>query len=681
VTCTLSFGARLALLLPSLCVIPLAAQTASDWKDQGILHVTNSPYAKLHNIPIRAVTIADGFWARRRKTNVETSIPTMRELMERDGRMENFRRLSGKSSAPQKGRVASDTDIYKWTEAVAFTLQSGDAPELRSRSQKMIDDVVAAQEPGGYLNTYFQGDRVPLRMQWTSTGGGRGAASIQETGHELYTLGHLLQAAIAYYRATGDRKLLDAGIKSVNDFVIKDYGPDAGRKPIISGHPEIEMALIELYRITGDKRHLDLASYILKGDPERIALRPDRYVYMFSGIPFASRTKLEGHAVRAMYATSGATDYYLETGDATYWKALDTLWKDLSDSKMYITGGVGARSAGEAFGDPYELPNGTAYSESCAAIGNMMWNWRMLAATGEARFTDVMERALYNGINSGMSLDGTQYCYRNPLEYVPGAGRPIRSPWYDTLCCPPNLERTLAALPGYFYSTSRDGIYVHLYDNSALDWHLENGTGIKIAQATNYPWDGNVDLTVTPTQAAEFTLYLRIPGWAATAQVSVNGQPVRGAKSGQYLPIKRRWLAADKVRLQLDMTPVVITANPRVVDDANHVAVQRGPLVYCVEQLDQPGLASLEDIAITVGAEPGKEFRAELQKDLLGGIVVLKHAGIRYEKSLTQEPLYQLLGKTGQRSSRPISLTMIPYFAWANREPSAMQVWIPYVRP
>jgi DUF1680 family protein len=328
---------RLIGVLLSLCAVPLQPKTA-EWKDQGIVHTANSPHAKLHDVPIRAVTIADGFWARRRKTNVETSIPTMRELMVRDGRMENFRRLSGKSAASQKGRVASDTDIYKGTEAVSFTLQSGDRPELHSQVSGMLDDVVATQEPGGYLNTYYQADRVPLRMQWTTVGGGRGAQSTQETGHELYTLGHMLQSAIAYYRATGDRKLLDAGIREVDNFVLKDYGPEADKKPLISGHPEIEMALVELYRITGDKRHLDLAGYLLRGDPERISLRPDRYVYLFSGIPFTSRAQLEGHAVRAMYACSGATDYFLETGDPAYWKTLESLWKDLADSKLYITG-------------------------------------------------------------------------------------------------------------------------------------------------------------------------------------------------------------------------------------------------------------------------------------------------------------------------------------------------------
>jgi hypothetical protein len=662
-----------------LCAAALHAQTTVAWKDQGIVQLTNSPHAKLHNVPIRAVTFADGFWAQRRRTDIEKSIPGMRELMVRDGRMENFRRLAGKSTMPQKGRFARDTDIYKWTEAVAYILQSGDRPELRAQTGQMIADVVAAQEPGGYLNTYFQDDRVPLRMQWTAGGGGRGAQSTQETGHEIYALGHMLQAGIAYYRGTGDRKLLDAGIRAVDDFVLKDYGPGPDKKPLISGHPEAEMALIELYRITGDKRHLDLASYLLRGDPERIPLRPDRYVYLFSGIPFTSRTRLEGHAVRAMYAANGATDYFLETGDTAYWKTLDRLWKDLADSKMYITGGVGARSAGEAFGDPYELPNASAYSESCATIGNMMWNWRMLAATGEGRFGDVVERALYNGINAGMSLDGTQYCYRNPLEYVPGTGRPIRNPWYDTLCCPPNLERTLAALPGYFYSTAADGVYVHLYENNTLDWRLENGPAIRVTQKTNYPWDGDVDMIVTPASPSEFTLHLRIPGWAGAAQVAVNGRTVPGVVAGQYLPIKRLWTAGDRIHLRLDMTPQLVLANPRVVEDTTRTAVQRGPLVYCIELLDQPGVTSLADVALALGSEPGKEFRVEVQKDLLGGLVLLKHPGISYETS-AQEPLYQPLAAGRQRGGHAITLTMIPYYAWANRTPSAMEVWVPYLK-
>ena len=391
-----------------------AAPTLLDnpsWKDQGIENLTRSPYAKLKNIPVRAVTIESGFWEKRRVINVEKSIPSMRDLLEANGRMNNFRRLIGKSTAAQSGPVYSDSDIYKWTEAVGFTLQSGPYPELRASAQKFIDDVVAAQQPNGYLNTYYVGDKAALSM----------TVQTQTTGHELYNMGHYLQGAIAFYRGTGDPKMLDAGIRFVDDFLLPSYGP-APLKPIVSGHPEIEMALIELYRTTGDKRQLELAGYILQGD-DRAQLEARRTVYMFSGTPFTARTKLEGHAVRAMYACCGATDYYMETGDATYLKTLNNLWNDMTSTKMYVTGGVGSRAAGEAFGDAYELPNARAYGESCAAIGNMMWNWRMLAVTGDAKFTDVIERALYNGINSGMSLDGTLYCYRNPLAFDPADGR------------------------------------------------------------------------------------------------------------------------------------------------------------------------------------------------------------------------------------------------------------------
>src|SRR6202020_1594288 len=372
----------------------VALTDAPGWKDQGIENLAKSPHAKLRDIPVRAVTITGGFWGRRREINATKSIPTMHDLLEVNGRMNNFRRLLGKSAAAQSGPVFSDSDVYKWTEAVGFVLQSGNRPELQATADEIIDEVVAVQEPGGYLNTYYQDDRKSLRM----------LPQTQSTGHELYNIGHMLQGAIAYYRATGDRRLLDAGVRFVDDFLIPNYGP-APKKPIVSGHPEIEMGLIELYRITGDKRQLDLAGYILEGDA-RIELPERRTIYMFSGTSFRARTKMQGHAVRAMYACCGATDYYLETGDRTYLQTLNRLWDDMTTTKMYVTGGVGSRADGEAFGDAYELPNFRAYGESCAAIGNMMWNWRMLAATGDAKFTDVIERALYNGINSGMSLDG-----------------------------------------------------------------------------------------------------------------------------------------------------------------------------------------------------------------------------------------------------------------------------------
>jgi uncharacterized protein len=652
--------------LPGLFEISAATGAALAWQDQGVINTANSPYAKLHSVPVRAVIIEEGFWSKRRKTNVERSIPTMRQELEDHGRMDNFRRLVGKSSAPQKGPYFSDSDIHKWIDAVGWALQSDALPELRRTTDAMIREVVAVQEPSGYLNTYYQNDRMSLRMSQHD----------QEVGHEMYCLGHMLQGAIAYYRGTGDSTLMDAGARMVDNFVLPNYGPGPNQKPIISGHPEIEMALIELYRTTGKRQYVELAGYVLHGD-DRWKIEPQRIVYMFCGTPFTSRTKLEGHAVRAMYACCGATDYYLETGDQAYWKTLNALWEDLTKRQMYITGGVGARAQWEAFGEPYELPNAQAYGESCAAIGNMMWNWRMLAASGEAKFADVIERALYNGINSGMSLDGTTYCYRNPLAFDPTSGEKIRNPWYDVTCCPPNLERTLSSLPGYFYSTSKDGLYVHLYDNSTLDWHLEDGTAIKVQQKTNYPWDGTVKLSVSPPAPKDFTLYARIPGWATNATVAVNGKPQSGVKAGEYLAIRRSWNPGDTVILTFPMNTEVVASNPRVAEDRGKVAVRRGPIIYCMEELDQPKGVALADASI--GLSQSAKFTSEYKADFLDGVTVLHHRGGVFEVSSAEEALYAPARLTPPRT-RPEDLTFIPYYVWANRQPCAMQVWTPYMR-
>ncbi len=644
----------------------------ADWKRAGVIDLSNSRYAKLKTVPVRAVVIQDGFWSQRRKTNLVASIPSMHDELLEHGRMNNFLRLAGKSTEPQKGPVYSDSDIYKWTEAVGFQLQAGDQPELRKTTDAMIRDVVAIQEPSGYLNSYYNGDRKPLRMQYDT----------QTTGHELYCIGHMLQGAIAYYRATGDQTLLNAGVRFVDDFLIPGYGPGANQKAIVSGHPEIEMALIELSRTTGDRKYVDLAAYILHGD-QRIPLRPQQIVYMYCGIPFTSRTKLEGHAVRAMYACCGATDYYLETGDPAYWKTLNVLWDDLTSHQLYVNGGVGARAAGEAFGDPYELPNAQAYGESCAAIGNMMWNWRMLAASGDAKFTDVMERALYNGINSGMSLDGKTYCYRNPLAFDPaGESRDrhlvegkIRNPWYDTTCCPPNLERTFASLSGYFYSTSADGVYVHLYDNSEMNWQLYDGTALMIRQKTNYPWSGDVRITVSPAAPREFVMYVRIPGWSAKNSVKVNGKEFVGAKPGEYLAIRRRWTENDTIDLNFDMTTQLLKANPAVTEDRGRVAFQRGPIVFCMEHLDQPDHSSGMNLAgYTV--QNGGETTAHFDPDLLDGVMVLSHPAT-ISKTDKDIGLY-FPASTPKPKESPTTVRLIPYYAWANRESASMQVWIPY---
>jgi DUF1680 family protein len=631
-----------------------------DWKGKAVLDLSHSPHARLRQVPVSAVSVT-GFWAKRRETNVASSIPSMHDELLAHGRMDNFLRLEGKSTAPQKGPVYSDSDIYKWLESVGFVLQSENQPELRKTADAMIRDVTAAQEPGGYLNTYYVDAHRSQRMLQHS----------QEVGHELYCAGHYLQGAIAYYRATGDPTMLNAGIRFVDNFLLPKYGPGPDQTPIIAGHPEIEMSLIELYRTTGNRKYLELAGYILHGDT-RWTIKPDAIVYMFCGIPFTSRTKLEGHAVRAMYACCGATDYYLETGDEAYWKTLTALWHDLSEHQMYVTGGVGARSEGEAFGDAYELPNATAYGESCAAIGNMMWNARMLAASGEARFADVMERALYNGINSGMSLDGKMYCYRNPLAFDPATGDVIRNPWYDTTCCPPNLERTFASLPGYFYSTNKDGLYVHLYDASEMHWKLEDGTALHVLQETAYPWNGDVQLTVSPEAPVEFTVYLRIPGWSAKSAVHVNGEAVTGAKPGEYLAVHRRWNAGDKIALAFDMTPQLIEANPAVAEDVGKVAMQRGPIVFCMESLDQK--ASIAERSISdFRAHKGEGTKGHYDAELLGGVYVIEHPG-----SLAKDESLGLYtpAEAAHVEESTATLTMIPYYAWANRTPAPMQVWV-----
>jgi DUF1680 family protein len=620
----------------------------ADWQDQGVIHVDQSPHAKLHSVPVRAVTMGDGFWTPRRKVVFDKSIPGSLTLIEQAGVVDNFRRLTGKKNVPYRGPVYADSDIYKWIDAAGYELQSQDNPQLRKTVDGLIDEIVAVQEPNGYLGTKFTGPDAKDRLKtWT--------------GHETYNLGHMLQGAASYYRATGDRKLLDAGARYVN-YLYEEYA--AKNKPIVCGHPELEMGAIELYRITRDKRHLDLAAYLLTSDwRESLKLNPETVWYSYTGVPFTERTRVEGHAVRSMYASSGATDYYLETGDLKFRETLEKIWKTLVNNSMYVTGGVGARARQEAIGEAFELPN-EAYGESCAAIGSLMWNWRMFAATGEARFSDVMERALYNGINSGLSLDGTLYCYVNPLE---NWGQKTRNPWYTTACCPPNIERTLGAIPGYLYSTSRDGVYINFFHSSKLDWHLEDGTPLQLSQQTGYPWKGDVQVEVTPAKAAEFTVYLRIPGWAPTATVAVNGKPVTGVQAGQYLAIHRQWRTGDKIAASFDMKPQLITADPRVADDLGKVAVQRGPLVYCLEQPDHlEPIASLRLVS--------KDFTSEFRGDFLGGVMVLRQQG---QAIVGDQPLYAPLGSSRVRTEKA-NLTLIPYYAWENRGPSAMKVWIPY---
>ena len=642
------------------------APTPGPWNQEGVIYLDHSLNARMHPVPVQAVHMGEGFWTARRKVVTERSLPTMLALLEEHGVVDNFRRLAGKPELQRKGPLYTDSDLYKWIEGAAWALASNetsdaDKQRLRGDIDSLTNTILAAQEPSGYLNTYFVGDRVHLRF------------TDLVHSHEDYCLGHLLQAGIAYYRATGNRRLLDSGIRFA-DYIVANFGPS--KRPFATGHPELEMALVELFRTTGDTKYLDFTRYLYSGvDRDRLKLKDSDVRYTFSGRAFTSRTEFEGHAVRALYACSGATDFFTETGEPAYKRTLDLLWNDLTTRKMYITGGVGSRSAGESFGDDYELPSEQAYAETCAAIANVMWDYRMLALTGDARYGDVLERALYNGVNSGLSLAGNLYCYRNPL--ATNGSEKLRNPWYDTTCCPPNLERLFESLPGYMYAASRDGVYVNLYHESKLNWHLEDGSGLVLSQSTAYPWAGDVKITVQPAKPSAFTVYLRWPNWAASAELTVNGQqlPITGTK-GSFISVSRTWNAGDVIALSLPMTVTPMAANPRVADDYGRTAMQRGPLVYALEQTDQPAGSAVGDLFVRSGSVPTPEIR----KDLLGGITVLKVFGFAAEKSLVDEPLYQPSVLASARAKRNVSLTFIPYFTVGNRDPAAMEVWVPVTR-
>jgi DUF1680 family protein len=652
--------------LAASALVLCAPQGKSDWHSEGVIYLANSLNARLHPVPVQAVHLTDGFWSARRRVTTERSLPTLLALLEEHGAIDNFRRLSGRKSVPRRGPLYTDSDVYKWIEAASWAVASNetsdsDKQKFRTELDGLISDIVAAQEPSGYLNTYYVADKAKLRFTELTR------------SHEDYCLGHLIQAGLAYYRATGNRTLLDAGIRFA-DYVVDNFGPT--KRPFVTGHPELEMALVELYRTTREPKYLDFTRYLFSGvERERLKLKDADIKYMFSGKPFTSRTEFEGHAVRALYAAAGAADYFAESGDPAFRKTLDLLWTDLTTRKMYITGGVGSRSGGEGFGDPYELPSEQAYAETCAAIANVMWNFRLLSITGDARYTDVLERALYNGVNSGLSLSGTLYCYRNPLA---SNGEKLRNPWYDTTCCPPNIERLFESLPGYFYATSRDGIYVNLYGGSELDWHLEDGSPLKLTETTNYPWAGEIKFTVNPETSADFTLNLRWPAWAASAEVQVNGEVISNGSAGKgsYIPVSRHWKKGDVVALNLPLQAVPTVSNSRVSDTFGRVAVLRGPLVYAAEQLDQAGIP-LADLSI----RPKSPSTIDTRRDLLGGITTLKFSGEATEKASVDESLYQPLAAVSSRPRRPATVTLIPFYAVGNREPSPMEVWIPIGRP
>jgi DUF1680 family protein len=595
-----------------------------------VVDASRSPNCRLRPLPLTAVRLEDEFWAPRLRLNREVTLPAQYEQCEQTGRIDNFRRAAGKKQIPFQGIYFNDSDVYKWVEAAAYALALDSDPRLQRMLDTVVGEIADAQDADGYLNTYFTFERKAER--WTDL----------RVKHELYCAGHLFQAAIAHHRAIHplrgypESRLLDVAVRFA-DHILATFGPDA--RPGACGHEEIEMALVELYRETGQKRYLRQAQFFLdqRGqNPPVLGGSPNVQDHM----PFRELEQMVGHAVRMVYLTCGAADIYAETGEPALIDTLERLWQNMVERQTYITGGIGARYEGEAFGADYELPNDRAYAETCAAIGRMMWNWRMLALHGEARFADELERSLYNGVLSGLSLDGQTYFYQNPLA---DGGKHRRQPWFGCACCPPNISRLLASLPGYFYGISTEGVWAHLYAAGSATTALPGGAHVTLTQRTRYPWSGEVEIAVETDAHDPFSLFLRIPGWCESASATVNGKPVEAAvPSGEYLKLHRSWRSGDAVELSLPMPVQRVESHPYVSSNHGRVALRRGPLVYCLEAVDHPG-ADLRDIELPAEAELETSF----DPALLGGVVVVRAEAIaRLTRGLGRPPLP---GRPGRR--------------------------------
>jgi uncharacterized protein len=622
-----------------------------------VIDVARSPHVALWPVPVSAVRLEGGLWGRRYGTDLEVSLLQQWQQLEATGRLDNFRRVAGKSEKPYQGREFNDSDLYKWLEAASWMLVGGPNPRLERLVEEGITLAEEAQHPDGYLDTNYSLERKGER--WSNL----------RDKHELYCAGHLFQAAVAHHRATGSERLLRVATR-LADLICAEFGPPgSGRRHGIDGHQEVEMALVELYRETGQRRYLDQASYFVEARGHGL-LDGGWFgrTYFQDHAPFRALGQMAGHAVRALYYVCGVTDLFLETGDRTLLGTLELLWARMVRRQLYVTGGVGARHDGESFGDDHELPNAQAYTETCAAIGLAMWCHRMLAATGQARYADLLEWTLHNAVLPGWSLDGQAYLYVNPLE---DDGGHRRQPWYHCACCPPNLARTVASLPGYVYGTRGDALYVHLYAQGTARVDL-GGRAVQVTQRTRYPWDGRIELELDGEGA--FALQLRIPGWAGDgAVVSVNGESAGAPRPGSYLELRRRWRRGDRVVLTLPMPVRFLEAHPYVAEDVGRVALTRGPILYCAEAVDHPGL-DLRELRI----DPSGPLEAAWEPDLLGGVVALRGAAsIAAEGEAWGERLYLPVGEAPPPgSARPLAFTAIPYLAWGNRAPGAMRVWL-----
>ncbi|MBO5198282.1 MAG: glycoside hydrolase family 127 protein [Lachnospiraceae bacterium] len=595
----------------------------------------------------------------------------------------NFKVAAGLKTGEFGGYVFQDSDLAKWIEAAAYTLMWHPDAELEKMLDEAIDLVVSAQQPDGYLNTYYIINGLD---KWFTN---------LTDHHELYCAGHFIEAAAAYYYATGKRKLLDAMIRYV-DCIGRQIGKEEGKLPGYPGHEVIEMALIKLYEITGDEKHRDLAQYFIdeRGqDPlyfeeERKranrgmhwANGPLKYQYYQAGKPVREQTEAEGHSVRAVYLYSGMADAAAESGDASLKEACLRLWKNLTRKRMYITGAIGSSAYGEAFTFDYDLPNDTVYGESCASVGLVFFANRMMHLDPAGEYGDVMEKALYNTILSGMSMDGTRFFYVNPLEVVPEACRkdknkshvkPERQKWFGCACCPPNIARMLTSLPGYIYTEQGLDAYVNLYIGNESTLHL-NGREFGIKMESGFPWNGEVTIKISAKESLEGwgRIAFRIPGWCKSYVAKKNGRPIISAqvKKG-FLYLNDELMDGDEITLDFAMPAVKMCANPRVREDSGKLAVMRGPLVYCLEEADNGELLA------NLRLSPSAEITATWREELLGGVMTLQSPGRRMISSWDEDDLYRpYSAENGYEEN--VTLTWIPYYAWANRGEGEMAVWI-----
>ena len=620
------------------------------------LAAAEKPHRRLTPVPFTDVKVTDAFWAPRIETNRTKTVPHDFKKCEDTGRLSNFAKAAGRMEGQFEGIYFNDSDVYKVIEGAAYSLAAHPDPKLEKYLDDLIDTIAAAQQKDGYLFCFYTLKEPEKR--WTNL----------RSIHELYCAGHFFEGAVAHYRATGKRTMLNVAVR-LADLIDSLFGPD--KRHGVPGHEEIELALVKLYEATGEERYLKLAKFFLDERGHQDCGRKLQGPYSQDHVPVTEQSEPVGHAVRAMYLYCGMADVAAYTRDKAYIAALDRLWANTATKKMYVTGGVGSTRHGEAFGKNYELPNRTAYCETCAAIGHALWNHRMNLLHADAKYADILERILYNGFLSGVSLDGETFFYVNPLDSL---GKHHRQAWFGCACCPVNVVRMVPSIPGYVYATDSDGIYVNLYVASTARVKHKDGT-VTLKQETRYPWDGTVRITVEPEKPTALTLALRIPAWARGetqtaglyrmaaldgvpgASVSINGRPVECPQLEKgYARIVRKWKSGDVVTLEMPTPVRRVYSHPEVKDDAGRVALQRGPVVYCLEGVDNG--KQLPHVYLPADAKLAAEHRG----DLLGGVtVVMGKAMVRRDDN----------------GNAPTDIVAVPYYAWDHREAGPMMVWIP----